>query len=97
MPAPQGRWMHSFEEDHDGIRIYRPDDWDFPRARGRSGIEFRDDGTYVDWAIGRGDADEARPGRWEQAGDGGIQARAADGRPVLRVSSVEPDRLEVRD
>nr|WP_271213949.1 zinc metalloprotease [Rhodococcus wratislaviensis] len=32
-----GRWGHSFEEDHDGVRVYRPAGFDFPRARGRGG------------------------------------------------------------
>ncbi len=42
---PVGRWTHSFEEDHDGISVYRRDDFAFPPARGRRGVEFRPDGT----------------------------------------------------
>ena len=94
---PHGRWMHSFEEDHDGILVYRPADYPVPRARGRAGIEFRPDGTYVDWAIGRGDANEARPGRWEPASDASVRVSTAGGdEHVLQVVVAEPDRLEVR-
>ena len=91
-----GRWMHSFEEDHDGIQVFRPVDYDFPRARGRAGIEFQPDGTFVDWAIGRGDANEARLGQWEPAPGGRIRVSAGDGPQVLEVVRVEPDRLEIR-
>ena len=92
-----GRWTHSFEEDHDGIEVYRPVDYDFPRARGRAGIEFRPDGTYVDWTIGRGDANEARTGRWEPAAGGQIRVRTAAGEQrVLEVVRSDPARLEIR-
>lgn len=38
------KWGHSFEEDSDGVTVYRPSDFSFPRARGRAGIEFKADG-----------------------------------------------------
>jgi hypothetical protein len=84
-----GRWTHSFEEDHDGISVYRPDDFAFPPARGRRGVEFRPDGTLVEWAIGRGDAPEARPGgRWDAAG-------RITGATQGRIVKAEPGRLEI--
>ncbi|MFI5893460.1 hypothetical protein ACIA5D_25485 [Actinoplanes sp. NPDC051513] len=94
--VPPGRWTHSHEEDHDGVEVYRPAGYDFPPARGRSGIEFRPDGTYIDWAIGRGDANEARPGRWEPAAAGGLRIITAGEQRVLVVALVAPDRLEIR-
>ena|SRR5690349_15865488 len=94
--VPPGRWMHSYEEDHDGVQVYRPAGYDFPPARGRGGIEFRPDGTYIDWAIGRGDGNEARPGRWEPAAAGGLQITTEGRQRVLELTLVEPDRLEIR-
>lgn len=94
--VPYGRWMHSYEEDHDGVQVYRPAGYDFPPARGRRGIEFRPDGTYVDWAIGRADANEARPGRWEPVGGGRVTVTAAGGSRTLEVVRAEPGRLELR-
>ena len=93
---PQGRWMHSFEEDHDGVQVYRPADYPFPPARGRAGIEFRPDGTYIDWAIGRGDANEARPGRWEAIADDCVRISAAGDQRVIEMVLLEQDRLEIR-
>ncbi|QDQ90960.1 zinc metalloprotease [Rhodococcus sp. WB9] len=91
-----GRWRHSFEEDHDGVRVYRPAEFDFPRARGRGGIEFRPDGSFVDWAIGRGDANEAREGTWVPADDGRLEVTTAAGDSrTVRVVRLEDDRLEL--
>jgi hypothetical protein len=93
-----GRWTHSFEEDHDDVLVYRPPEHDFPRARGRDGIEFAPDGSFVEWAIGRGDAQQAVPGRWRTAEAGGAVEVTTErgGEQVLEILSVAPNRLEVR-
>ena len=96
-PGVTGRWMHSFEEDHGDVLVYRPPDHDFPRARGRDGIEFAPDGSFVEWAVGRGDAAQALPGSW-RAADGGAVEVSTDrgGGQVLEILAVTPDRLELR-
>lgn len=71
--------------------MYRRDDFAFPPARGRRGVEFRPDGTLIEYAIGRGDAPEARPaGRWDATGR---LARGSEG--TGRLVSAGPDRLEI--
>src|SRR3712207_8177156 len=72
--AVTGRWLHSFEEDHGDVTVYRPPDHDFPPARGRRGIEFAPDGSFTEWVIGRGDAPRAVPGRWRTAAAGEFEA-----------------------
>jgi hypothetical protein len=93
-----GRWLHSFEEDHGDVLVYRPSEHDFPRARGRDGIEFSPDGAFVEWAIGRGDAPEAVPGRWRTADSGGAVevTGSRGGEQVLEILTLAPDRLELR-
>lgn len=93
-----GRWLHSFEEDHGDVLVYRPPEHDFPRARGRDGIEFSPDGSFVEWAIGRGDAPQAVPGRWTTADGGGAVEVSTErrGPEVLEVLSLTSDRLELR-
>jgi hypothetical protein len=59
------RWMHSFEEDSEGVAAYRPSDYPFPPARGRGGMEFTADGTFIDRPVGRGDAQDTVVGHWE--------------------------------
>jgi hypothetical protein len=86
-----GRWTHSFEEDHDGVSVYRREDFAFPPARGRRGVEFGSDGTFVEWMIGRGDAPEAgAAGRWLPTG---TVSRGSG--PAGRVVAATPDRLEI--
>ena len=59
------RWGHSFEEDYDDVMVYRTATYDFPRARGRAGLEIRADGTFIDWAIGPTDAPQGISGHWQ--------------------------------
>jgi hypothetical protein len=92
-----GRWMHSFEEDHDDIAVYRPFDHEFPPARGRDGIEFSPDGSFTEWTVGRGDAREPVPGSWQTAGADAVAVTTdRGGEQVLEVVQLAPDRLEVR-
>jgi hypothetical protein len=91
-----GRWGHSFEEDHDGVRVYRPADHPFPRARGRDWIELRPDGTCVDIGVGRGDAGEARPGTWRADGGRLRLTLGTGGERSVEIVHVAPDRLELR-
>ncbi|SDX81119.1 hypothetical protein SAMN05660209_01331 [Geodermatophilus africanus] len=95
--ALTGRWLHSFEEDHGDVTVYRPPDHDFPPARGRRGIEFAPDGSFTEWAIGRGDAPQAVPGRWRTAAAGQFEVTTErTGDRVLEVVHQDPERLEVR-
>lgn len=63
------KWGHSFEEDADNITVYRPSEFNFPRARGRAGIEFKADGAFIDWTIGPVDAQSPIPGYWRVEDD----------------------------
>lgn len=62
------KWMHSFEEDTNGITIYRPVEYEFPRARGRDGIEFKSDGVFIAWEIGPTDTNRGINGHWKIEG-----------------------------
>jgi hypothetical protein len=93
------KWGHSFEEDSGDTLVYRPADHDFPRARGRDQIEFRPDGTFIEWVVGRGDARQAMQGQWEVQPDHRLQISSAGGecrRRVLEIIKVGPDILEMR-
>jgi hypothetical protein len=92
------RWMHSREEDAGDLRVYRPEGYDLPPARGRRGLEFRPDGELVVYGPGPADKPQAEPGRWEPAGERRARVRLpAAGEPrELEIVSVEPDRLTLR-
>lgn len=62
------KWGHSFEESTSEITVYRPAEYEFPRARGRAGIEFKLDGAFIYWAIGPADKRLAINGHWQIEG-----------------------------
>ena len=37
-------WIHSYEEDTEDVRVYRPRSYDFPLSRGRTGFEIKKNG-----------------------------------------------------
>ena len=59
-----GRWMHSHEEDAEGVTVYRPADYALPPSRGRRGFEFRDGGELLYGGIGRANGSELSSGHW---------------------------------
>jgi hypothetical protein len=67
------KWIHSFEEDTGGITVYRSTTYQFPRARGRAGIEFRADGEFIDWRISAADTQRGIIGRWQMEDRGRVR------------------------
>lgn len=61
-------WIHSREEDKEGIQVYRPEGYEFPPSRGRAGFEIRKDGEFIDRPIAPADGNETILGRWEATG-----------------------------
>jgi len=48
-------WIHSREEDTEGVLVYRPSNFKFPPSRGREGFELKKSGEFILYAIGRDD------------------------------------------
>jgi hypothetical protein len=64
---PFGTWMRSQEEDKDpnaSWLLYRPDSYDFPPARGRSGFTLLKDGTFTLIQPSPVDGREEKSGKW---------------------------------
>lgn len=66
-------WTHSHEEDSEGIKVYRPSEYNFPPSRGREGFELTEDGKFIRYGIGASDRPEAIVGTWTTKGDNKIQ------------------------
>lgn len=93
-------WVHSFEEDANGVTVYRPAGYAFPPARGRSAIEFKNDGNFVDWSIGAADASSAINGHWHITGSGRVRITFEGGvRPTRELEILECDAgvLKIRE
>lgn len=92
------QWVHSHEEDTDTEMVFRPASFDFPRSRGRVSFEFSADGTLHESSISSTDRPEASEGTWELEEAGNLvlhRKDGAEGKQVLRIVSVEDDRLVV--
>jgi hypothetical protein len=101
-PVPRAlfrRWRHSFEEDSGSLVVYRPEDFPFPRARGRGGLEFRPDGTAVEWQIGPGDAGLPVAGQWivERPGRLRLMFPSAGRDRTVELVAVDVDVLRLRE
>jgi hypothetical protein len=77
-----GHWIHSHEEESESVRVYRRSGYAFPPSRGRTGLEFRENGRLVYHGIRRGDGSEPLSGSWR-----------LDGQNLIRID-VENDQVE---
>ena len=95
-PELFGHWVHSHEEDGAGTEVYRPRNWPFPLARGRSAFEIKPNGEFVQSGPGPVDVSVGRKGRWQAVAPDRIAVYLPDQKSYeLRISSVSPDLLKV--
>lgn len=93
------RWLHSFEEDTEDIKVYRPSDFDFPPAFGRDGFEIKENGEFIRIDIGPADGIVEIAGRWEAKGDNVIKVSFDDPEIepyTLHIVSCTEDVLRVK-
>ncbi len=62
-------WLRSPEEEQGPVRVYRGEEFAFPPARGREGMQFRANGTFELISIGRGDKPGKDQGQWRTLPD----------------------------
>ena len=94
------RWTHSYEEDADGTEAYRPSGYDLPPSRGRRGMEFKADGTFIRYDIAPSDGSLPVPGTWEPIkGQKAVQIKLQGDRPEtyrLEIVSLGDSLLRVK-
>jgi hypothetical protein len=94
-----GHWIHSHEEDAQGVMVYRREGYNFPPSRGRIGFDFREGGELVYFGIGRADGSEQFSGSWaiEASNRVRINVNSDRIRPfVLHVVACDDQALKVR-
>jgi hypothetical protein len=92
-------WVNSYEEDEADIKVYRPHDYDFPPARGRTGFEMRKKGEFVYYGIAPTDGSRQVEGRWEAVDANTIQVNFDDSRRkpmLLNIVACDDEKLLVR-
>lgn len=92
-------WMHSREEDTDTEMVFRPEGYNFPRSRGRTGFTLKPDGALAEIGIAPTDAQQTTAGRWEL--EDGIklvfyQDSESESTKVMQVVHADKDRLVVK-
>ncbi len=96
----QKKWMHAYEEDADGVQAYRPTGYDFPPSRGRRGMEFKADGTFIYYDIAPSDGPLPIPGTWEPVkGEKAVKIKLQGDRPELyrlEIVSLSDNLLKVK-
>ena len=93
----QRRWVHSHEEDTDDEMVFRPDDYPFPRSRGRTSFELRPDGTYLESSPGPVDLPVESTGSWSLDSDRLVLGAEGDrAGHAWEITSADGERLTVR-
>ena len=92
-------WLHSYEEDSADVRSYRPNTFDFPPSRGRTGFSIQENGTFVRYGIAPTDGLEEQPGRWKAHGKNQIQVQfdhPTHQPETLEIVSVSEEKITLR-
>ncbi|MGH4011076.1 MAG: hypothetical protein ACRDTH_23440 [Pseudonocardiaceae bacterium] len=90
-------WLRSREEEKGSVRVYRPENFPFPPARGREGLVFHADGGFDYLGPGRGDQPGKATGTWrtDPSDSSRITADAAGQTIELRILEVTGDVLHL--
>ena len=94
-PDLTGTWIHSHEEDHDGLQVYRPAGYPFPPARGRSALTLASDGSARSGSPGPDDRGIVADGSWHLA-DSLLTVRSAGRTATFDVLTADRDQLTLR-
>ena len=89
------QWVHSYEEDTPTTTVYRPAGFPFPPARGRKGFHLRTGGKLTALKPGPTDQTVSAGGTWKLGGEELELAPEGERPKVLKIESLEPDRLVV--
>jgi hypothetical protein len=89
-----GHWVHSHEEDTEGVRVFRPRSFSFPPSRGREELELEPDGSSVARRPGPVDVPEEATGTWELEGQT-LRLTAGEEERSLLVIAADADKLVV--
>lgn len=91
------QWILSNEGDFGPNLVYRPVTFSFAPSRGRSGLEFREDGTFKRVAVGPTDVSTVTQGIWQliDPQQGRIRVTIDNAAEDLTVHSLHSDRLEI--
>src|SRR5688572_21434035 len=92
-------WLHSHEDDRGDTIVYRPNTYDFPPSRGRTGFMLEADGSVHQYNIAPTDGLEEKTGKWTLR-DGNFMDITFPNKSStdyeIEIISAEPNLLKVK-
>jgi hypothetical protein len=76
-------WRHSYEEDTELLKVYRPSEYDFPIGWGRSGMKIDPKGAFTLFYVAPNDAIGAAEGNWQL------------NKNILNINFLDPERPDM--
>jgi hypothetical protein len=91
-------WVRSREEDTPTEEVYRPSGYPLPPSRGRTGLEFSDDGTFKRIGIGATDVSRVTQGTWQIASEDKkqVSVKVEGESNLIKIQDLSHDRLAIK-
>lgn len=94
-------WLHSYEEDEDDVTVYRPNTFDFPPSRGRTGFALEEGGVLKQYEIAPTDGLEEHTGKWSKIDKDKVRVQfEKNGQPMqdytFEIVSLKEDVLKIK-
>jgi hypothetical protein len=92
-------WLHANEEDGPNYQVYRPNTYNFPPSRGRTGFALEKEGVFRLYTIAPTDGLEEHTGEWKQVHKNLLRVSFPDKELPgfdLEIISTAQDMLKVR-
>ena len=99
MKQLEGTWLVSHEENRGDTLVYRPNTYNFPPARGRTGFALKPFGRFEQFDIAPTDGLQGREGSWTADGDTRLRLHLTDGQSpdyTLEIISLDKQVLKLR-
>lgn len=99
VPLYDKTWLHSNEEDGEDFKVYRPNTYDFPPSRGRTGFALEQDGVFRLYSIAPTDGLEEHKGEWKTLKPNLLRVSFPDSELIgfdLELISISEQVLKVR-
>ncbi|MFT2008907.1 hypothetical protein ACMA1I_09555 [Pontibacter sp. 13R65] len=88
-------WLHSFEEDEGDTLVFRPNAYDFPPSRGRTGFAIENNGVFKEYLIAPTDGLEEHVGQWTHGEKKELQIRFPGEKPAVQDYTL--DIISIKD
>lgn len=93
------KWIHSYEEDSAGYKVYRPASYNFPPSRGRRGLEILPENGFILYEIAPADGHQKVKGSWASPTANSLQVKLSGKRAedfIMQILEYSEDKLVLK-